>query len=245
MMMLFRFSGPVCCLLVQLITFSVPVFADDDYIVYSPHVVKGQTEIESRAYAVSDSRPGFAPSNGYLLSLGHTFTDYWKSEVYVSEYQHLPGSGNSLYGHEWENTFQLTDRGEYIVDWGFLAAYSQHTLPGIADTLELGPLIEKDSGRLQQRLNILAEKDLGSNATLRYALRGGYALSYRVTNQFQPGFEAYYRPIDNAHQIGPMIQGELFLANGKEVEYSFGVLRGLNNGAPQNVIVARMSYEFF
>ncbi len=233
------------CIVIVALTYAKSVLADDDYVVYSPHVVKGQTELESRAYAVSDSRPGFAPSNGFLTSLGHTFTDYWKSEVYFTEYQHLPGTGNTLYGHEWENTFQLTDRGEYALDWGFLAAYSQHILPGIADTLEFGPLIEKDSGRLQQRLNILAEKDLGSNATMRYALRGGYALSYRVTNQFQPGFEAYYRPIDNAHQIGPMIQGELFFPNGKEVEYALGVLKGLNNGAPQQVFIARISYEFF
>ncbi|HQT81729.1 MAG: hypothetical protein B7Z60_05880 [Ferrovum sp. 37-45-19] len=234
-----------CFLIVQLVVFSSVLLADDDYVVYSPHVVKGQTELESRAYAVSDSRPGFAPSNGYLVSLGHTFTDYWKSEVYFAEYQHLPGSGNALYGHEWENTFQLSERGEYAVDWGFLAAYSQHILPGVADSLELGPLIEKDLGRLQQRLNLLVEKDVFANATLRYAPRAGYALSYRVTNQFQPGFEAYYRPIDHAHQIGPMLQGELFLPHGKEIEYAFGVLRGLNNGAPQNVIIARMSYEFF
>ncbi|HKS92565.1 MAG TPA: hypothetical protein VJQ83_11600, partial [Tepidiformaceae bacterium] len=54
----------------------------DDFIVYSPHVNRGQSEIELRGFYSSDDRSAFDGAAAGELSLAHAFTDWWKPEIY-------------------------------------------------------------------------------------------------------------------------------------------------------------------
>ena len=63
----------------------------DDFVVYSPYVIATQSELELRGYTYSDARSDHS-GNAAELSIAHAFTDWWKPEVYVAEYQNAAGT---------------------------------------------------------------------------------------------------------------------------------------------------------
>jgi hypothetical protein len=222
--------------------------ADNDFIVYSPYVVQGQSEVELYGFSSRDARSELNGASGYNLSVAHAFNGWWKAEVYLGSFNRDPGGSTHPSGYEFENTFQLTDPGEFWADAGFLASYEYSKLPAIPDSIEFGPLFEKLSGRLEQRLNFIWKRPLGSGAGVSNEFRSAYSISYRMNYGaavLSPGIEVYYRPGDSANQLGPVLYGEFRSAAGSELEYSIGEVFGINQGAPDRTLLARVEYGFF
>jgi hypothetical protein len=217
----------------------------DDFIVYSPHVNQSQSEIELRGFYTGDGRAGVGGQAASELSLAHAFTGWWKPEVYVAEYENNPGENAGLVGYEFENTFQFTQPGKYWADVGFLASLELPSVEGESDRLEFGPLLEKTYGRFDHRVNLIWEKEIGAGAGRSYEFRYSYSGTYAVSGPFQPGVEFYGRPADGAYQIGPIVHGEWHVPDTTaDIEYRFGLLQGINAGAPRHTWVAQMEYEF-
>ena len=217
----------------------------DDFIVYSPYVTKGQTEFELRGFQHRDGDPAVSGTRAYEIAVGHAFTSWWRPEIYLGEYERAPGEGQRRVANEFENVFQLAAQGEYWADPGLLLSYERSAESGAPDALEFGPLFEKRSGRFDQRLNLIWEKEVGAGAARKYEFRTAYSAGYRVTSGFAPGLEAYLRPGDHSYQIGPVVSGELRSAHGSELEYRIGVVFGLNHEAPAQTFLARLEYEFY
>jgi|SRR5579859_680488 len=224
--------------------FSLAAMADDDFNIYSPYVTQGQSEVEFRGHQVSDGDPTLQGERTYEISVAHAFTSWWRPEVYLGTYERQPGQPNSFDGHEFENVFQLSDAGQYWADFGFLASYERKSQPGVTSKVEFGPLIEKQVGHIRQRLNFIWEKEVGGDADPKYAFRSAYLFTYSFTQALAPGFEAYYRPADSSHQLGPALYGEIPSSSGNELEYSAALVFGLNKGAPNRTFVLRLEYEF-
>jgi hypothetical protein len=223
-------------------------WADNDYIVYSPYVVKGQSEVETYGFYTSDSRSDLNTANGLNFSIAHSFTGWWKAELYVAEFNRDPGGSTQTTGYEFENTFQLSDPGEYWADIGLLAAYAYSKQPGTSDSVEFGPLLEKKSGHFDQRLNLIWVRPVGGGSGGMNEFRSSYSISYSFHHDrstFSPGIEVYSRPNDNAYQLGPVFYGEYRTDTGSELEYSLGVVYGINQDAPEQTLLARLEYEFF
>lgn len=222
--------------------------ADNDFIVYSPYVVQEQSEVEIYGFDSVDGRSDLNASSGYNISVAHSFTGWWKTEVYAGEFNRDPGGSTHPSGYEFENTFQLTTPGEYWADAGFIASYAYNKQPGLANSIEFGPLLEKLSGTIDQRLNLIWKRPIGNGDGGSNEFRSSYSISYKMDYNkatFSPGIEAYYRPSDNANQVGPVLYGELRTDSGNELEYSIGDVFGLNQGAPKQTLLARMEFEFF
>ena len=218
--------------------------ADDDFVVYSPYVTEGQTEFELRGHQQFDGDPTLSDERSYLISVAHAFTAWWHPEIYVATYERKPGGPNFLQGYEFENIFQLTDQGRYWADLGLIASYSYNKRPGEPSRVEFGPLFEKHNGHFIQRLNFIWEKQLGGGAERKYEFRSTYSLGYSIRSELTPGFEAYYRPNDDARQIGPALDGEIASDRGNEFEYHLALLFGTNRGAPNRTLAFRLEYEF-
>lgn len=237
-------AGSALMMGVALLTASARARADD-FIVYSPHVIATQTEIELRGYSFSDGRSEFDGQRAAELSVAHAFTGWWKPELYLAEYEKEPGAGGRLVGYEFENTFQLTEPGRYWADLGLLASYG-HPRDGGPGELEFGPLIEKTVGRFDHRINLIWEKKIGAGASNKTEFRYSYAGTYAVSSGFRPGIEAYGRPDDHAYQAGPIVTGEWHLPGTEgNLEYRVGVLLGVNAAAPRHTWLAQLEYEFF
>ena len=222
--------------------------ADNDFIVYSPYVVQGQSEVEIYGFDSVDSRTDLNAASGYNTSAAHAFTSWWKTEVYFAQFNREPEGSTHTSGYEFENTFQLTGRGEYWVDVGFLASYAYNKQAGLGNSLEFGPLLEKLTGHVDQRLNLVWKRPIGSGDSGSNEFRSAYSVKYNVhagQATYSPGLEAYYRPHDNANQIGPVFYGELRTDSGSELEYSLGIVFGANQTAPDKTFLARLEFEFF
>ncbi len=219
--------------------------AGDDYIVYSPYVTKGQAEVEVRGFTYQGGG-NLAGTSASEISVGYAVNSWWKPELYVAKYSMDPDGRAYFSGFEFENTFQLAPAGEYWADPGFLLSYEFNTPenPG-GGIVEFGPLFEKRSGRFDQMLNFIWEKQVGANDGEGYHFRSSYRMNYKFTKEFKPGLEAYYRPDDEAYQIGPLLFGELYTDKGGEIEYRIGAVFGLNPDAPKITFLASLEYEFF
>jgi hypothetical protein len=218
--------------------------ASDDFIVYSPYVTEGQSEVEFRTHQQFDTDPTLDNERAYVVSVAHAFNSWWQPEIYLGRYERDPGSTNTFEGYEFENVFQLTEQGHYWADFGFLASYEYNKLPDQPGVLEFGPLFEKRTGNIDHRFNMIWEKDVGGGASRHYEFRASYAATYRITAMLQPGLEAYYRPDDDSHQIGPALNGEIASAGGNEFEYHIAYLFGLNQQAANGTLAIRFEYEF-
>jgi len=218
----------------------------DDFVVYSPHVIATQSEVELRGYAYADARSDHG-GNASELSISHAFTDWWKPELYVAQYQNGPDAGGGgLKGYEFENTFQLTQAGKYGADLGFLASYERNTAAGTPDAVEFGPLIEATYGRFAHIVNLIWEKQVGAGAGGNYEFRYSYSGTYALSKAFRPGLEFYGRPGDRAYQAGPIVGGEWHVPGTTgNFEYRVGVVLGINADAPRQTWLARLEYEFF
>lgn len=217
----------------------------DDFIVYSPHVIQTQTELELRGYSIGDGRADTDNQRAAELSIAHAVTNWWKPELYLAEYEKAPGTGGGLVGYEFENTFQFTEPGRYWADFGMLASYGHPNARGPGE-LEVGPLIEKAVGRFDHRVNLIWERQVGAGAGPRTVFRYTYAGSYAVSPAFRPGIEAYGRPDDHAYQAGPTLSGEWHVPGTRgNVDYRVGVVFGINAAAPRRTWLAQVEYEFF
>lgn len=221
-----------------------PVDFANDFILYSPTVVQGQSEVELRAAQYRDSSPTLDTGRGYAVSIAHSFTSWWKTEVYLGQYLRAPGDPNRLDSYEFENTFQLGSPGQYWADTGFLLSYEYATEDGAANEVEFGPLFQKQSGRFMQRLNLLWGKEIGTAAGAQYEFRTAYSVSYALRREFAPGFEFFAHPANDAYMAGPVFYGEQAFGS-SELEYSAGVVFGLGRKAPDSTFMLRLEYEFF
>ena len=81
-------------------------YAGDDYIVYSPRVTKGQTEVELRGFTYQ----GGGNLDGTVtheISIAHAVTNWWKPELYIAEFTRNPGGPTHLTGYEFESFSSL------------------------------------------------------------------------------------------------------------------------------------------
>lgn len=216
----------------------------NDFVLYSPTVIQGQSEIELRAAQYRDSSPALDTARGHAFSIAHSFTDWWKTELYLGQYQREPRQPTTLDAYELENTFQIGSPGEYWADTGFLLAYEYTPHDGESNEWEFGPLFQKQTGRFMQRLNLLWGKEIGTGAGRQYEFRSAYSVSYALRREFAPGIEVFAHPSSDAYMAGPVFYGEQVFGT-SELEYSAGVVFGLGHKAPDATLMLRLEYEFF
>ena len=168
-------------------------------------------------FSSQDGRSDFNGASGYNISVAHAVTSWWKPEVYIGEFNREPGATTHPSGYEFENTFQLTTRGEYWADVGILASYAHNKQPGVLSSVEFGTLLEKWSGHINQRLNLILEKQVGAGASGTYALRSAYSVSYKM--DFRQGFIfAWHRSSTSAPMTTPIKSAPCFTARFEQIK---------------------------
>jgi FTR1 family protein len=223
--------------------------AEAGYKVYSPIVEEGETALEFRGQHAFDSDPEVDGSQEYKLELEYAPTWFWLAAV-AGEWEKEPGSGLKSTGVAWENIFQLFEQGRYPVDFGLLVEYAHSLEKDGDDKLEVGALLQKESGRNQFLANLVAERPLTSSADTELK----YALQYRLRGNaaFEPGVEVYgeFGDIgnfgslgDHGHEAGPAIFGKLKLGRGA-IKYEAAWLFGLTEDAAAQTVRFLVEYEF-
>lgn len=257
---LMRYCLPL--LLVSLLGAAASRPAAADMQVRLPHVVWREVEFEHNGL-ITFGPKGTASdrAQSYTNSIASGVTPWWKIEL---EGEMTSGGGQHLVwaATTFENTFALTERGQYMFDVGFFAEYSQAT--GLApNEVKFGPILHKEllnvfgSGiDTAHTLNIFFSRDVGGNATRRTGLNVAWQSVARFhpwsASVLAPGFE-YYANIEDfshagsynqqRHFVGPVLTGTQSFSPYGKLKYQVGYLFGLSNASPKGAVRWKLEYE--
>jgi len=233
--------------------FLLPLPAHATHKVYYPTVDQGETELELRGHVTWDSDRDKQNEQKYKMGIGHGFTHFWFSEVYIEVEKPAGESSYEVESYEWENLFQLTEQGKYWADWGFLIEYSKARESENPDKVELTPIMQKQLGRQLLTLNLTFERETGSNAEDDWELAYAWQLRWLGDPKLEFGLEGFgaLGEVDNwksysdqEHQIGPAIFGKIKTAGGNAWKYRAALLAGLTSATPNATLTGLLEYEF-
>jgi FTR1 family protein len=246
-------SLAVAALVVTLLTLITASPVHASYKVYYPQVVKGESEIELRGYVDYDKDPSIDNTQSFKVGAGHSFTDYWFTEVYAEANKAASESSYTVGEYEWENLFQLTESGKYWADFGFGVEYAHARKSTDPNGWELMPIAQKQIGRQLITINIPFTYETGNNADDTWKL--GYAWQYKWLGKpsLEFGIEGYgdlgavsnWDPSSKQlHQVGPSLFGKIKTAPGHAWQYQAGLLFGLTTASPEKTLYGNLEYEF-
>lgn len=221
---------------------------------YSPYVEQGELELEYFGSRSVDGQAAKDDAQKQQFAIGYGVTNYWLTEIYA-KYKKAPQENLAFDSWEWENIFQLTERGEYWLDVGASLAYEYTPQSNSADAIEARLLLAKDIEDTSHVLNIKLEKQVGAGP--KDGLEGALIWSsrYNYSPMFQPGFEINSDfgelertgPFkDQEHHIGPAAYGKIplnFTDRADALKYRIGYLFGISDAASQGEAVFQVEYE--
>lgn len=221
-----------------------------DYVV-SPIVEEGEREIDFKA-GTAKMRDG-TRFNQDSLGLGLGVNSWWFTEVYAKWHKE-PGDRRSFDAWEWENKFQLTERGKYPVDVGFLLEIERPKDRSEGYELRWGPLLQADFGsQWQGNLNLLIEKYVRTATPAPAELGYQWQVKYRWLPEFEVGAQGFgdvgpwnhWEPhADQPHTAGPAIFGKVKVGQKQVIKYNAALLHGLTDAAARTTLRLQAEYEF-
>jgi len=216
--------------------------------VYSPIVVKGETEFELRGGFRSFAH---APDeHAFVLDVGYGVTNNWLTEL-VLEQASEGGNPSRLEAWEWENVILLTEQGKHWADFGLLSEY-EHSFAAGPDTLKLGLLFQKEIGPTVANLNLVFIREVGSGASSVTEFEYRWQARWRGREALEWGVQGFgslgtfgHLGRDDSHSIGPALFGAKRLGNGNKLVYNAAVLGGVNAAAPDVSVRLELEYEIY
>jgi hypothetical protein len=156
-----------------------------------------------------------------------------------------------------ENTFQLTQPGEYFFNLGFFFEYSHSTLRGEPSSVTFGPIVQKELNDILgldtlHTLNLFLSRDIGHDAARATAFSYAWQSLILTHPLISPGVEfygtiddiAYAGPVSRQqHLAGPVLAGGVDFAPFGKLKYELGYLWGLTPASGRSAIRWRLEYE--
>lgn len=252
-MTLFSLRGALCAATLTLCAIG-PNAAHAEYKTRNLLIVPGEVEFEHNGSYAHDRRPGQDGEISTTYEFGYAFTGWWQSEVEL-EAGRDPGPGNAYKATAatWENTIRFTEIGEYWADLGLFGEYS-HGLPKKSgNSIQIGPILQKDIGHVTESVNILFGHNVGDNHDddnwhISYATQ----TRWNLMRQFSPAFEIYgdqgavnhVSSLQNQDwRAGPVLTGVFLLGGLGKIKYEAGYLFGVTRAAQDGSIKWRLEWE--
>ncbi len=220
-----------------------------DYV-YTPIVEPGEKEIDFKfgTAKLQDGNRATTTSLGF----GYGATDYWFTEVYLK--REKEGSDGLTIG-EWENKFQLTETGKYVVDVGLITEIEVPLSNSKAPwEFKFGPLFQTEFGKLQLNGNVLLQRTFGGE-NVDHITELGY--QWQAKYRLQPAFELGLQGIGElgkwnhwedadaqVHRIGPAVFGKFAVGQKQAIKYNAALLFAASDAAPNQTFRMQVEYEF-
>lgn len=200
--------------------------------VYHPYVQAMEKEVEWRMVAADGDHL-------QRLGIGTALTDRLFIEGYLLAAEQ--GDTFRLEGYELETRLQLSEQGEYAVDWGMLVELEKAHQE---DAYELATalLMEKQWGRWVGTANLWLEYEWGDEVKDEVETAAALQARYRLSPKFEPAIEFYGG--ENTRALGPVAMGDIRFAAGKKLHWETGVLVGLSKKTPDATLRLLAEFEF-
>lgn len=225
-------------------SFSFAASARADGIVvdklYHPYVDALEQELEYRGL-VQSTQPGVTnQAQLHQMSLGTSLGEHFFGEVY------LVGAKDRAKGFEtetWEAElkWQLTEQGEYAIDWGMLFEYEDEIDADIHE-FSVGILAEKEWGRISGTANVMLIQEWGRGIADELESVVALQARYRYKPLLEPTLEFYAG--QHSRGFGPVLQGNVKTGTRKSVHWEAGAIFGLTGDSPDHTWRFQFEYEF-
>lgn len=198
--------------------------------VYHPYVQALERELEWRMISADGEQK-------HRLGLGKSLSD----RLFVEGYLIVSNNESTIDAYELEAKWQLTEQGEYAVDWGAIVELEKDRYDNNWE-LATGLLMEKEWGTWTGSANLWAIYEWGD--TIKAELESALALQarYRYSRYFEPAIEFYSG--QNTRGIGPVIMGDVKFSAGKKLHWEVGSILGLDSSTPDNTWRFLTEFEF-
>jgi hypothetical protein len=232
-----------------------PAFAELQ--VRMPEVDYLEFEFEHNGLVTFDTKGSpLRNAQSYTNSIGYGVLPWWEIEL---EGEMASGGGQTLTWNATtlENTFQLTEPGQYFFTLGFFFEYSQSTLHGEPSGVTFGPIIQKELNDVfgldtLHTLNLFLSRDVGHDATKDTGFQYAWQSLVLTHPLISPGVEFYGIIPDLAHAgpttqqqhwVGPVLAGAANFAPYGKLQYEVGYLFGLTPASGRSAVRWKLEYE--
>lgn len=221
----------------------LPVLADGLAIdkVYHPYVDPLVWELEWRAIAADDNPvTGQGDSQVHRLSLGRAVAPNLMLEAYLVG-EDDSGGNLTVSDYEVEALWQLSEQGEYALDYGLLFELEKSRRDDAWESA-VSLLLERELGRYSLAANLELGYEWGDD--IRDEWETGLALQsrYRYRPALEPALELYMG--EDTVGIGPAGLGTFRLGPGRSLHWEAAVILGVDNTTPDYTLRALLEYEF-
>lgn len=238
--------GVIACLLFFEATLAT---ADPAAKVHLPTVVQGEFELELLGGYQWWRNNENDRLRQFVGEMGYGITSWWKTELGAGTTR-VPNESYKLDEVEWENTFALTEPGQYWLDLGLFVELA-YDHPERRNAIAIGPMFQKEIDSVQANFNVFFERELGAGADPGSAISYEWQLKWRGDPRFEPGlqgFGTFGRTNDFGHEtensIGPAFFGQVITGPRSKFKYDAALLFGLNNNTPNTTLRFQVEYEF-
>jgi hypothetical protein len=219
-----------------------PVVADGLAVdkIYAPYVHRFEKELE---YRVSRAQGGLQAPNGVVVQrfgFASALSDNFALEGY------LVGRGDddasSLSGYELEARWQLSEQGEYHLDWGAALEYERSRDDDVEEfAAKLIALREWNRYVFTANGSLIYENSeiTGKEYETSFSLQA----RYRYRQSVEPALELYLA--QDYRGIGPALVGYFRLAVKNSLRWELGSVMGLDETSADFTLRFMLEYEFY
>lgn len=225
----------------------VPVTAHANKTVDAPYVDKSVGYAEWKGGYDIDEEDDVDGGWVQEANFGYGITDFWNLEVGGAFDRGGESDSNTRFDTlTIDNRFELTQPGEYWLDFGVSVAYGKLHGDG-PDGLEGKLLFAKQVGQFSNLANVIVGREVGSDSNDETTYGFAWGTSYELNEQLALGLEWHsdFGDFDSdfdeqEHQLGPVLYGSF----GDHIGYEFGVLGGVSDAAPDAQLKAVINYSY-
>jgi hypothetical protein len=209
--------------------------------VYHPYVEQLEWEVEWRMIH-EDENPltGEERRQLHRLGLGRAVAEYVFLEAYLIGERSAENS-LELEAYEVELLWQLSEQGEYVLDYGLLFELEKEHQEDIWEYATV-LLLEKEFGRFSGTANLGLIYEWGDDIQDEWETTLALQGRYRYSPRFEPALEFYAG--EDTRALGPVLTGTERLGPMKALRWEAGVVFGLDSDTSDYTLRAVLEYEF-
>lgn len=209
-------------------------------VIYHPYVEQFEQEFEWRVSAQDDQNSVDNDLQTHRFSYGRALNQKVFGEIYLIA-EKSENESFDVEGYEVEIRWQLTEQGEYGIDWGLLFELERETSNDIWE-LGAGLLVEKEFGRWSGTGNFILAREWGSGTPDEFETAMALQIRNRYRQSFEPAIELYKG--EDTFAIGPAALGLIRLDINRNVKWEAGLIFGLDRDSPDHTLRLKFDYEF-
>lgn len=208
--------------------------------VYHPYVDALERELEYRLILPDPQQAVATPEQLHQLSLGTAVGESVFIEAYAVGARDRSGNFHGE-AYEIELKWQLSEQGEYAIDWGLLFEYENETRADVQEFM-VGLLAEKEWGNWSGAANLMVTNEWGDDIDPEIETSLALQARYRYSRLFEPALEFYAG--QNTRGLGPAVQGTFNTGIRRNVHWEAGLIFGLDDKSANKTWRFLVEYEF-